>query len=190
MEAMVDDDLRLIRKIQRSSDRAAADMLVRRYYDEIFRFVRKQSRDDEAALDVTQEAFIGALRTIGGYKSGISGFRTWLYKIAANKLVDAARSRCRHLTHETLTFDDVEPVDETDFVERVIDGELSDLIIEYLDSQPPDSQRVFRLRLFGEYSFAKIAVMLNLPESNVKSVYYRLIRRMRNELEKELSSDE
>ena len=35
------DELRLIKKIQRNGDRAAADELVQCYYDEIYGFVRK-----------------------------------------------------------------------------------------------------------------------------------------------------
>jgi len=54
------DELSVIRAIQRKADRTAADTLVRRYYDEIHGFMRKQTRNEEDALDLTQEAFMKA----------------------------------------------------------------------------------------------------------------------------------
>ena len=82
------DELRLIKKIQRNGDRAAADELVRHYYDEIYGFVRKQVSNADIALELTQEIFISMLKTIGLYdiKRG-AGFRTWMYRIATNKVV-------------------------------------------------------------------------------------------------------
>ncbi|MDR0356513.1 MAG: hypothetical protein LBJ64_12390 [Deltaproteobacteria bacterium] len=63
----MDEERDLIRRVQRHGDRAAADALVRKYYDEIFGFVRKQTPGDDEALDVTQDVFIWLLRTIGRY---------------------------------------------------------------------------------------------------------------------------
>ncbi|WP_158301706.1 RNA polymerase sigma factor [Paenibacillus mesophilus] len=87
-------ELRLIKKIRRSGDRAATDELVRHYYDEIYCFVRKQISNADVALDLTHEIFISVLRTIGHYDARRGAhFRTWLYRIAANKVVDWFRSR-------------------------------------------------------------------------------------------------
>jgi RNA polymerase sigma-70 factor (ECF subfamily) len=73
------DDLRLIKQIRRNGDRAAADELIQRYYDEIYRFVRKQIREAETALDLTQEIFISCLRTIKYYdEKKNASFKTWL----------------------------------------------------------------------------------------------------------------
>jgi RNA polymerase sigma-70 factor (ECF subfamily) len=88
------NELRLIKRIVRHGDLAAADELIRSYYDEIYGLLRKQVSHPENAKDLTQEVFISMLRTIAGYgpKRG-AGFRTWLYKIATNKVVDYFRSR-------------------------------------------------------------------------------------------------
>lgn len=58
------DELRLIKKVRRNGDLAAADELVRYYYDEIHGFVKKQVSDAGTALDLTQDIFISMLRTI------------------------------------------------------------------------------------------------------------------------------
>ncbi|MFP3153526.1 RNA polymerase sigma factor [Lachnospiraceae bacterium ZAX-1] len=170
----------LIRKIQRNGDREASDCLVRLYYDEIFRFVRKQTSNDDTALDLTQDIFIGMLRTIAHYNRKKAGFRTWLYKIATNKTVDYFRSRTAH-TVETLPIDEVEPVDETDFMRQVEDSDFAERVCSYLDGLPGDTQRIFRMHIFGGYTFQEIAQGMEIPEGTVKTMYYRLINVLRKE---------
>ena len=175
------DELRLIRKIQKNGDRAAADMLVRKYYKEMYGFIRKQTSDEEVALDLTQEVFISILRTIGRYdpKKG-AGFRTWLYKIATDKTIDYFRSRAARMT-EVLSLDDVEPIDEADFTKQIENKEFAEKVCNYVNNFPPDTQKIFRLHIFGNYTFAEIAESMQMAEGSVKSKYYRLINRLRGE---------
>ena len=65
-----------------------ADQLVRSYYDEIYIFVFRQINDAEKALDLTQDIFISMLQSIPAYNKQMSSFRTWLYRIATNKVID------------------------------------------------------------------------------------------------------
>lgn len=170
------DELRLIKEIQRKGDHAAADELVRYYYDEIHGFVRKQISNTDTALDLTQEIFISMLRTIGLYdaKRG-AGFRTWLYRIATNKVVDWFRSRSYHAIAKTIPLDEVEPIDETNFTRQFEDRDFTEKVCTFVGGLPSDTQKVFRLHIFGGYMFSEIAGIVGLPEGTVKSKYYRLI---------------
>ncbi|MFC4305298.1 RNA polymerase sigma factor [Cohnella boryungensis] len=176
------DELRLIKKIQRSGDRSAADELVQYYYDEIYGFVKKQVSNAGVALDLTQEIFISMLRTIGFYdvKRG-AGFRTWLYRIATNKVVDWFRSRAYHMTAKTIPLDEVEPIDETDFTQQFEDSDFTKKVCAFVGGTSPDTQKIFRLHIFGGYTFSEIAGIEGLPEGSVKSKYYRLINLLRKE---------
>jgi RNA polymerase sigma-70 factor (ECF subfamily) len=168
----------LLRRIQRNGDRVAADALIRLYYDEIFRFVRKQTAHEDAAFDLTQDIFIGMLRTLAHYDGKKAGFRTWLYKIAANKTVDYFRSRAANPV-ETLPIDEVEPVDESDFTRKIEDSDFAGRVCAYLSALPGDTQRIFRLHVFGGYTFREVAEGLEMPESTVKTTYYRLLTILR-----------
>lgn len=176
------DELRLIRKVK-NGDLAAADTLIRNYYDEIFRFIRKQTPEEETALDLTQEIFISLLKTIARYdpKKG-AGFRTWLYKIATDKTIDYFRSRAARIT-ETLSLDDVEPIDDTDFTEQIANKEFAERVCAYVSKFPPDTQKIFRLHIFGNYTFAEIAESMQMAEGSVKSKYYRLLNKLRSEFD-------
>jgi len=179
----LNSDYSLIRKIQRRGDRSAADELIQKYYDDIHNFVRRQTPTADIALDLTQEAFIGMLRTIGGYDSEKgAGFRTWLYRIATNKIADYYRSRSSG-TVEILSLETVEPIDASDIEQRLEKKDFALRICEYVNELPLDTQSIFRLHLFGCYTFEEIADSLQMPVGSVKSRYYRLIKTIRKELE-------
>ena len=50
-----------IRAIQRRNSREAAEQLIQTYYDEIYRFVYRQTGSKEDAMDLTQSVFIAVL---------------------------------------------------------------------------------------------------------------------------------
>lgn len=176
------DDLRLIKRIQRSGDRAAADELIRRYYDAIRGFVKKQISDADFALDLTQEIFISCLRTIAYYNPAKNAsFKTWLYKIASNKVADYYRSRAYQETVKTLPIEEVESVVESDFVLRFENSSFTEKVCAYVGALPSDTQKIFMLHAFGEQTFAEVAQVVGLPEGSVKSKYYRLLNLLRKE---------
>lgn len=173
-------DAALVQKILRRNSRTAADTLVRRYYDEIYRFVYRQTGNKEDAMDLTQECFLAALRALPTYKSEKAGFRTWLYRIAVNKIIDARRKN----RATVLPLEEQELAEPDDFAARVADADLLRRIEEAVRGEPPDVQQVYRLKLYAGATFAQIAVALNQPEAKIKSQYYRLMQRLRKEFDR------
>lgn len=72
---------------------------------------------------------------------------------------------------------------EEDFTARVQDRALLEQMEAYVSGLDLQVQTVFRLRLYGEQSFPEIAAALGEPEAAVKSRYYRLLRRLREEFD-------
>lgn len=177
------EERRLIRKVQ-AGDRLAADALVRSYYDEIHRFVRKQTPDDQTAQDLTQEILISMLRTISHFNPGRAGFRTWLYRIATNKVIDWYRSRSSRIT-QMLSIDEIEPVDEADISHQVERADFAERVRISLTHFPAHLQKIFRLHVFGDATFAHIAAEMDISENTVKTQYYRLLRQLRKEFSDE-----
>ena len=71
---------------------AAYRELLGRHREPVFRLVRGSIGDSDAALDVTQEAFIAAFSALKSY-DGTRPFKTWVSRIAINKCRDWARRR-------------------------------------------------------------------------------------------------
>lgn len=180
----MDDEIRLIHKIQKNGSKAAADALIRKYYDEIYIYVFRQASDKNDAMDLTQDIFISVLKTIGGYDHRKSSFRTWLYHIATNKIID----HLRHFTvvsKKTIDADELDFVDEKDFTLHIETKFMLNKLQDYVNTLGIDIQQIFRLKFFGEYTFQQIADVLSIREPTVKSKYYRLLKQLRKEFSDE-----
>ena len=178
----VEQEKKWIREIQRRGSRAAADQLIRAYYDELYRFAYRQTGSKEDAMDLTQTIFLAVLRALPSYRPERSSFRTYLYRIASNKAIDARRRLSPQIVPlEGLPLEEL-PLEE-DFAARVQDRDLLSRIESYVSGLDPQTQAVFRLRLYGEQTFPEIAAALEQPEAAVKARYYRLMGRLRKEFD-------
>ena len=73
--------------------------------------------------------------------------------------------------------------DEQDFAGQVERQSVLNAIERYVSALEPGLQQIYRLRLYGEYTFPEIAQMLGQPEAAVKSRYYRLMQALRKEFQ-------
>lgn len=179
----MDNEERWVRKIKRNASDTSANELVSKYYKEMYAFVYKQTLDSELSLDLTQEIFISVLKSINNYDSKKSAFRTWLYKLASNRLVDYYRSRSYKDTQRVEPIEDYEFEDKHDMsisLEHKEDFEKVTALVNELDAR---SQQIVRLKLFGEYTFDEIAAIEMIPESTVKTKYYAALKRIRKGME-------
>ena len=160
-----------------------ADSLVRAYYDEIYIFAARQVSDRELARDLTQEIFISMLRSLGSYQEKRSSFRTWLYRIATNKIIDFRRKA----SPDAIPLEEMDETETVDYMGRIdyenniAHAEFLKKIEHYVSSFQLDVQQVFRLHIYGGQTFQEIAVLTGMPEASVKSKYYRLIWQVRRE---------
>ncbi len=114
-------------------------------------------------------------------------FTTWLYTIARNLCVDAAR-RAKHRRAQSLDASANGDPDGTPLVELTADGkghaesdslnlELQTRIRAAIDGLPEEQREIFLLRESADLQFNEIARIVGCPENTVKS-------RMRYALEK------
>ncbi|MCI0542044.1 MAG: RNA polymerase sigma factor [Verrucomicrobiales bacterium] len=68
------------------------------YHPVIYRHAVRSGLPDQDAEEVVQEIVIGVARNIPQfqYDPGKSSFKTWLFRVARNKIVDHLRKRARH----------------------------------------------------------------------------------------------
>lgn len=174
----MDQEQKWIRSIQRLGSQTAADSLVRAYYDEIYIFICRQTNNREDALDLTQECFISALRSLHSYDPKKAGFRTWLYRIAVNKVIDMRR----RFKPVLVPLEDLELSMEEDFTVRLQNKELLNQVEDFVCGTDPALQEVFRLRIYADYSFPEIAAIVGQPEAKIKAQYYRLAAQIKKNI--------
>jgi RNA polymerase sigma factor (sigma-70 family) len=76
----------------RGGDRDALEALVRRHQPWIYNIAVRMLAHPQDAEDATQEVLIKALTRLSSFE-GRSGFRTWLYRIVVNHVLNAKRGR-------------------------------------------------------------------------------------------------
>ena len=76
----------------KSGDRAALEALVGRHQAWIYNIAVRMLYHPQDAEDATQEILVKALTALSSYE-GRSSFRTWLYRIAVNHVLNTKRGR-------------------------------------------------------------------------------------------------
>ncbi len=178
------EETKLIRKLQKTGKSKYANCLIKKYYDEIYVYAYKQTSDKDNAMDITQEIFISMLKSISRYDSEKSSFRTWLYRVATNKTIDALRSN-KNRSKKILYVDEIKVYDEKEFIKEIEENDLIKRLQQYINTLDTDSQQIFRLKFYGECTFKQIAQQLGIKEPTVKTKYYRLINQVRKEFKDE-----
>ncbi|MBT2639803.1 RNA polymerase sigma factor [Bacillus sp. ISL-39] len=175
----------LIRKVQRKGDERAANELVKFYYQQIYAFVYRQTFDKELSLDLTQEIFIGMLKSIQGFDPARGSFKSWLYRIATNHVVDYFRSRSYKYKKIVDSMEEVDVLDQHDFTLELEYREVIEKAGVFVNELDAFSQQVMRLKLFAEHTFHEIASLLERPESSVKTRYYSVMKKLKEWMEAE-----
>lgn len=180
----MDKDLKLIKKIKNKNSKSAADELISKYYKEIYIYVYKQTSDKELSMDLTQEIFISVLKSITNFDDSKASFRTWIYRIATNKVVDYFRSKNYKYNTTTETIEYKQINDESDFTVSLEHKEDVEKIQNIVNKLSGEHQEIFRLKIFLESTFIEIGQVLKIPESTVKTKYYSIIKKVKNEFNK------
>lgn len=176
---MIDHELKLIKNIQKKGHRESANILIKGYYSEIYGYVYKQTSCRELAADITQEIFISMVRSIDNYDVGRCSFRTWLYKIASNKIIDYYRSKIYKQWTSSKTIEDMEIKASGDIEDEFIKGEGVKEALNIVNGFEANLQQIFRMKLFSDMTFKDIGNALDLNESTVKTKYYNMLKKIR-----------
>jgi RNA polymerase sigma-70 factor (ECF subfamily) len=155
---------------------------IRRHYREIYRYVRRRSRDDPDAEDVTQDVFADAARALGS-EPGEGPPIAWLYAVAQRRLIDRARQHARRqeVSGDTALELVAEPPSE-------YGGEVSEALRSGIERLPQLQRQVVLLKLVQGHSFAEIASALDATEGTCRMRFLRGLEQLRAFLEeKELT---
>lgn len=181
------DDLTLVQRIARG-DRAAFELMMRRYNRRLFRLARATLGNDAEAEDALQEAYLRAYRSIEGFR-GEAALSTWLSRLVLNECFDRRRRTLRRENVIPLISaeDNMTSVREVADASPVPDQALGQLqlraILERKVSELPEAFRVvFVLRSIEEMGVDEVAQLLGIPEDTVRSRHFRARSLLRESL--------
>ena len=98
------DDQTLVRAAQRG-DMVAFEELVTRHRDKIFARAYSMMRNEEEAIDLSQEAWVKGWQRLQQFQ-GESSFGTWMTRIVINLCLDQLRKQKRQRTESIEAMDE------------------------------------------------------------------------------------
>jgi RNA polymerase sigma-70 factor (ECF subfamily) len=188
-------DLELAR-LARAGDESAFAELMRRYSPRVFRVASRFFRDRSLVEEAAQEVFMKAFTELKSYE-GRGSMEGWLTKIATNTCLNLLRSAKRRpqLTASDLTETESSWVENQlaqEATERHRSSERSlvaaDLAGRVLQTLSADDQLVLTMIDGEEASVKDVVEATGWSESKVKVLAFRARRRMREAVEKLLTS--
>ncbi len=147
-------------------DSAAFEVLYLRHKNGLFNFVYKSCQNTQLVEDIAHDVWAAIIRGIDHYRP-MAKFRTYLYQIARNKLIDHWRKDKEDQQDDS----NIELLSGKSGNENVTDPENSVLIAELMSAMAklPEEQRI--ALLLGEEGFSQqeIAQITDSKQETVKS---------------------
>ncbi len=145
------------------------EKLYKTYFMTVYSYVLNIVKNSFVAEEITQNTFVKALTANSLYKRNSSEY-TWLCAIAKNLCYDYFREENRKSDMpETECLSQENSQIEEDYLKK----ESSFTIHKILHDLEEPYKEVFELRVFGELSFAEIALIFNKTESWARVTYHR-----------------
>lgn len=168
----------------RKGDQEAFAALVAEHQRYVYNLALRVLRNEEDALDLTQETFVRAWVALPNFR-GQSQFRTWLYRITTNLCYNRLPGLRRTL--RDLGDDVIAELPETDVnldnpARGVEDRELRAYLHRAIDDLDEKYRLLISLRYHGELSYEEIAATLDLPLGAVKTGLFRARDQLRRAL--------
>lgn len=157
--------------------RQSFEEVVLPHLDAAYTVARYLLRDDQAAQDAVQEAFLRALRHFGGFRGGNE--RAWLLTIVRHCCATAHRHSRRERAF--VEFDEREHSGHLEAVTPellLVHADASDSMQRALDRLPPHYREVLVLREIENFSYEEIALAIGAPMGTVMSRLSRARKRL------------
>ncbi|MFP4082716.1 MAG: RNA polymerase sigma factor [Candidatus Aminicenantes bacterium] len=187
----MDEDKELIQRTLKG-EKEAFEMIIQKYQNPLLNYIGRMVGERELALDFTQEVFVKTYSSLHSFKPRYK-FRTWLFKIASNHVIDYWRKK----KISTFSFDRYGykdqnkpsfqiPDDEPPVAKKFELSELRAKIEQALKNVPPSLRELFIWRHVNEFSYEEMAEMKDLPVGTVKNRVFQAKEMVRQLLEEKI----
>ncbi|WP_306807383.1 sigma-70 family RNA polymerase sigma factor [Mesobacillus jeotgali] len=173
--------LNLIKNAQRGNDKAFLE-LFKQYEQDIYRMAYIYVKNQNDAMDVVQETAYKSFKSIKELKEP-KYFKTWLIRIAISCSLDILRKR-KNIVPLKPEFEIYSTEDsQADLLSEVT---LKDLIGKLQEEE----KSVILLRFFQGLTLKEIADTLHIPLGTAKTILYRGLGKLRQNIREEEANEQ
>jgi RNA polymerase sigma-70 factor, ECF subfamily len=156
-----------------------AEYAFRHHRTEIYRYLRRRTKNSDEAEELTQQVFADAAITLSRMDAGPGSILGLLYTIARRRFADAARRNGQR--GEQVPLDDV----DDDLAAPEYGSDVAHAIHDAIAQLPDEQRSVVCLKLIEGCSFAEIARHVAISEAAAKMRFQRGLAQLRRELERQ-----
>jgi RNA polymerase sigma-70 factor (ECF subfamily) len=157
-------DSELIRLYINDNERAFA-VLLKRYKNQVYKFIYLKVKDADLANDIFQDSFIKVVQNIKAGKYNEEGkFLPWATRIAQNLVIDYYRKQGKvRVLSERNTFNEDFGIfqriacENKNYLQQRSSMELDQQLVELMNHLPKVQREIVELRIFHDLSFKEIA---------------------------------
>lgn len=160
--------------------------LINLIHPQVVRYCRARvgSNRYPTADDVAQEVCLAVARAMPKFDEKGVPFMAFVFRIAANKIVDARRMHSRDLAQPTDEMPDEEEVSQTPESEILLLDSCNE-VSGLLDLLSDKAREIITLRVFGGYSAEETAQILGTSAGAVRVAQFRALAKLRAYVEQQ-----
>ena len=153
---------------------SAFEALHDRHASGLFRFVLRSVQNQAVADDLVQELWFAVARSAATY-TPTAKFRTWLFTMARNRVIDHARTAKNHLSMDAENengesmFSDLAADSRLGPMRQVASKQQAHALLDAIEQLPDDQREAFLLQAEAEMSVEEIAVATGVSFETAKS---------------------
>lgn len=151
------------------------------YFNDVFRYIRKLSNNEQIAEEITADTFFKAMHSIDSFR-GDCDIRVWLCQIAKNRYLTYLKKSGKVDNTEDIELLNIADSNET-VEEKYIKKEEAMQIQQILHDLPEPYKEVFMWRVFAELNFKQIGQIFNKSENWACVTYHRARNKIKERME-------
>jgi RNA polymerase sigma-70 factor, ECF subfamily len=180
-------DRELKQEVRRAAkgDEDAAAYLFDTYHPRVYRYALAKLASTSDAEDVAAETFAVVLRELPRFKWKGAGFEAWLFRIAANQIVDNVRRGGKEWATADGYVGEEVPYDRSP-ERQVLERELSRELAATLEHLTAEQREVLLLRFAAGLDTNETAETMGRKPNAIRQLQFRALAAMRDHMEREV----
>ncbi len=172
----------LVQRAQAGDQQALGDLL-RRCYQQIYRWALSLTGDRDDADDVTQDVLIRVHQRLGQFREQ-SSFTTWLYRVTRNSAGDFHRRRVRRerAVERSARHERGQPGATATPLEELEASNVTELVKALFEELPERQREVFDLVDLQNWSPVEVSQALSMKPVTVRAHLHRARRTIRKRI--------
>lgn len=173
-----DDDEKLV--LSAKKNLSDFKKIYEKWLDRVYRYCYFRVGSKKDAEDLTSQVFLKAYEGLPSYRHR-GYFAAWLFSIARARVADFYRKK----KNELPLVEAHEITDESNLSFQIAEKEILDEVLDLINCLSEKDQELLRLRFVAELTYREIGVIFHRREDSVRKGIWRVLARIRNEVNHE-----